>query len=169
MAARQHEAGLLVLRQAESGRLVGLEIVAAVTSVEVGCRGKLPRMLIGVTVRTALELDFEQGVLAFRNVALCALQARMRALQRVSAGGVLLHRERRWLPAIHRVAGGTLAAIRTLGELAFMRVRPVAIHALLECERLFEVSIGMALPAIHAHVLALQRVLGLRVVEAFIH
>jgi len=59
MAARQHEASLLVLRQAEGGRLVGLEIVAAVTSVEVGCRGKLPRMFIGVTVRAALELDFE--------------------------------------------------------------------------------------------------------------
>ena len=59
MAARQQEPGLLVLRQAEGGRLVSLEIVAAVTCVEVGCRGKLPRMLIGVTVRTALELDFE--------------------------------------------------------------------------------------------------------------
>ena len=79
----------------------------------------------------------------------------MRALQRVSTGGVLLHRERRWLPAIHCVTGGTLAAIRALGELAFMRIGPVAIHALLKCERLFEVSVGMALRAIHAKVLAL--------------
>lgn len=94
VAAGQNEAGLLVLRQAEGGRLVGLQIVAAVTCVEVGCCGKLPRMLIGVAVHTALELDFEKGVLAFGNVALCALQPRMRALQWVSAGGVLLHRER---------------------------------------------------------------------------
>ena len=59
MAAAQHEAGLLVLRQVERGRLVSLEVVAPIARVEVGCRGKLPRMLIGVTVRTALELDFE--------------------------------------------------------------------------------------------------------------
>ena len=67
------------------------------------------------------------------------------------------------------MARGTLPAIRTLGELAFMRIGPVAIHALLECERLFEISVGVALSAIHAHVLALQRELGLRMVKTFIH
>jgi len=94
MTARQHEAGLLMLRQAERGRLVCSEIVAAVTCVEIGCRGKLARMLIGVTVRAALKPDLEYSVLAFGSMALHALQSRMRALQRVSAGGVLLHRER---------------------------------------------------------------------------
>lgn len=59
MAARQHEAGLLVLCQAEGRRLVGLEIVAAVTCVEVGCCGKLSGMLVSMAVGTALELDCE--------------------------------------------------------------------------------------------------------------
>ena len=57
--ARQHEVRLLVLGQAECGRLVSLKIVAAIAGVEVRSRGKLPRMLVGVAVGAALELDLE--------------------------------------------------------------------------------------------------------------
>jgi len=45
----------------------------------------------------------------------------------------------------------------------------VAIHALLESEGLFEVSVGMTLGAVHTDVLAFERELGFRVVEPFIH
>lgn len=59
VAARQHEACLLVFGQAECRRLVRLQIVAAIAGVEIWRRGKLPCMLVGVTVGAALELDLE--------------------------------------------------------------------------------------------------------------
>jgi hypothetical protein len=72
------------------------------------------------------------------------------------------------LPAVHGVAGGAFSAIRTPGKLAVVRIGLVAIHALLEYERLLEISIGMALGTIHAGVFALQRKLRLGVIKALI-
>ena len=91
--ARQNKVRLLVFRKAESRRLVPLKIVAAVASVEVRSRRKLRRMLVGVTVGAALELNFEQSVLPFRDMALRALQSRMAALQRIRTRRMLLHRK----------------------------------------------------------------------------
>src|ERR1019366_3058751 len=105
MPACQHKVRLLVFRKAESRRLVTLKIVAAVASVEVRSRGKLRCMLVGVTVGAALELNLEQRVLPFREMALRALQSRMPALQRICAQGVFLHRKGRGLPSLHGVAG----------------------------------------------------------------
>ncbi len=126
-------------------------------------------MLIGVAVGAALELDLEQRVLPFRDMALRALEPRVPALQRVRARSVLFHRERRGLPSLHGVAGRALAAVRTLGELPVVRIGLVAIHALRESHRLLEISTRMALRAIDADVLAFQRELGLRVIEALAH
>ena len=159
---------LLVFRKAESRRFVALKIVAAVAGIEVRSRRKLRGMLVGVTVGAALELNLEQRVLPFRNVALRALQSRMLALQRIRAGGVLLHRKGRGLPSLHRVAGGALPAVRTLGKLPVVRIGLVAVHAFLEHQRLFEIAAGVALGAIDAGVLAFQRKFGLGVVEAFV-
>ena len=75
--AGKHEARLLVLGQAEGGGPVSLEIVAAITGIEVWRRRKLPGMLVGVTIGAALELNLEQRVLPFRDMALRAFQPRM--------------------------------------------------------------------------------------------
>ena len=125
-------------------------------------------MPVAVTVGTALKLDLEQRVLAFRDMALRAFQTRMPALQRIRAGGVFLHGKRRGLPALHVVAGSALPAVRTLGELPVVRIGLVAVHALLEYQGLFEISVRVALGTIHSRVLALQRELGLRMVEALV-
>ena len=65
MPAGEREMRLLVLGQAERGWLVSLESVAAIASVEVRCRGKLPRMLVGVAIGAALELNLEQCIFPF--------------------------------------------------------------------------------------------------------
>lgn len=67
------------------------------------------------------------------------------------------------------MAGGALAAVSALGKLPVVRIGLVAIHALLERQGLLEISIGMALSAFDAGMLAFQRKLGFRMIEAFIH
>ena len=168
MPAGEREMRLLVLGQAERGWLVSLESMAAIASVKVRCRGKLPRMLVGVAIGAALELNLEQGVLPLWDMTLSTFQACMPTLQRIRAGGVFLHREGRRFPSLHGVAGGALYAARTLGKLAVMRIGLVTIHALLEYQRLLKVSVGVTLGAIDGLVLAFEWVLGLGVVEALI-
>jgi len=101
-------------------------------------------------------------------MALGAFQTRMSALQWVCAQGMFLHCERGGFPAIYGVARATFSAIRTFGKLAIVGIGLVAIYALLEYERLLEISIGMAQAAIHAAVFALQGELCLGVIEALI-
>jgi len=125
-------------------------------------------MSIGMAIGAALKLDFIQGVLALRNVALHALQPRVTALQRVVGRSVFFHGEKGRLPSLHVVAGRALTAILTLDELTVMSIL-VAIRALLEWDLLLEIAVGVALGAIDAEVLALERVLGLGVVESLVH
>lgn len=66
------------------------------------------------------------------------------------------------------MAGGAFSSSGTFGELSIVRIGLVAIHALREHERLFEVSIGMALEALNSRVLAFQWKLRLRMVEVLI-
>src|ERR1700675_547725 len=101
-------------------------------------------------------------------MTLSTFQARMPALQRIGAGGVFFHREGRRFPSLHGMAGSALYAARTLGELAVMRIGLVTIHALLECQRLLKVSVGVALGAVYGLVLAFEGKLGFGVVEALI-
>ena len=96
----EHKARCFVFGEREGGRLVSLEIVTAIAGIEVRPSHKLPGMLIGVAIGAAIEFDFEQRVLPFRDVTLHALQPRMPALQRIGAGGMLLHRESRRLPSL---------------------------------------------------------------------
>lgn len=67
------------------------------------------------------------------------------------------------------MTGGTFSAVRTLRKLPAVRIGPVAIHAFCESERLLEIAIGMALGAFDAGVLALERELCLRVIEALVY
>ena len=142
--------------------------MALVASIEIGGRGKLIGMSIGMAIGAALKLDFVKGVLALRNVALHALQARVTALQRVVGRSVFFHGEKGRLPSLYVVAGRTFAAILTLDELPVMSIL-VAIRALLEWDLLLEIAVGVALGAIDSEVLALEGVLGLGVVESLVH
>src|ERR1035441_5940838 len=67
------------------------------------------------------------------------------------------------------MAGRAFDTPRPLGELAVMRIGLVTIHALGEGDRLFEISARVATRTIHGGVLALQRILGLRVIEIPAH
>lgn len=125
-------------------------------------------MLVTVAVRATLKLDLEQRVLALGDVALRASQTGVTALQRISAGGVLLHCKERGPPSLHVVAGCAFALVRALGELAIVGIGFVAIHTLLEGDRLLEISIGVALRAIHGRMVPFQRKLRFRVVEPLI-
>src|SRR3954468_16966022 len=165
MPASQHEMSFLVLGEGKRRRLVCLEAVAAVAGVEVRRGGKPSGVAIAVTIGAAVEFHFEQSVFALCNVALRALQARMPTLQRVSGRGVLLHREEGWLPTLHVVTGGALAAVRALCKLSVVGIL-VAIHTFLEGERLLEISALMSLRATYCGVLAEEGELGFRVVEA---
>lgn len=59
MSAGQHESGLFMSRQPECGRLISVHRVAAIAGIQIRCGRKLPRVLIGVAVGAAIELDFE--------------------------------------------------------------------------------------------------------------
>lgn len=166
--AGQHEVRLLVLDQGERGRLVSLKIMAAFAGVEVGCRGKLPRMTVDVTIGAALKLEPEQCVLSFRDMTLCTVCPCVLPLQRIRARRMLLDRVCRRLPTVHRMARNALSAVRPLSELAIVRIGLVAIHALLECPRLLEISVGVALGTIDTGMFPFQRKLGFGVVEAFV-
>lgn len=169
VTTRQSKLRLPVFGQCERGRLVPLQIVAAVARIEVRRRSELSGVPVAVTVGASLKLHLEQRVFSFRNMALRALQTSMTALQRIAARCMFLHRESRRLPALSRVARRTLASIRTLGELPVVGIGLVAVRTLAECQRLFKVAIGVALRAVDAGVFAFQRILGLRVIETLIH
>ena len=132
--------------------------MAFVATVEIGGRDKLPGMTVGMTIGAAFELNPVQGVFALGNMALFAFQPRVPALQGIVRRCMILHREQGGLPSLNVVAGGTLAAVFALGELAVMGVL-VAIRALLEGERLLKIAIGVALSATHLLVFAFQGIL----------
>lgn len=81
VSARKREMRFFVPGQRKRGRLVALEIVAAIAGVEIGGGRELRSVFITVAVGATLELDLEQRVLAFWNVALRALQSGVPALQ----------------------------------------------------------------------------------------
>jgi hypothetical protein len=79
--------------QSKGRRPVSFKVVTAVASIEVGRCRKLSGVPVAVAVGAALELDLEQRVLAFRNMALRTLETRMLALQGIRGGGMVLHGE----------------------------------------------------------------------------
>ena len=160
MASGQNEFGLLVLREGKSGRLVPLQVVAAIATVEVRSGGKLSGMAIGMAVSAALELDLENSVFAFGGVAARALHHGMPALQRIGRGGVVLYREGRRFEAINSVAGSALTAAWTLGKLRAVWIRLVTIRTLLKDQRFPEISVRVASGTFHRGMLAQQRILG---------
>ena len=100
-------------------------------------------------------------------MALRAFQTSVATLQRIRRGRMFLNRKFRWLPALHRVTGRALSLVRPLNKLAFVWIL-VAVHALREYQRLLEVAVGVALSAVHTHMLPLQRKLRLGVIKALV-
>lgn len=142
--------------QGKRRRFVSLQIVATLTAIEVRRGGKLSRVLVGMAVGAALELDFEQSVCAVGNVAPGARHHGVSALQGIRRRGVVLHSERRRLESLDRVAGTALATLRAFGKLSLVRVRLVTIRALLEHQRLLEISTRVALRTFHRGMFAQQ-------------
>ena len=70
---------------------------------------------------------------------------------------MFLHSESRGLECLDRVARGTLAAIGTFCKLPAVRVRTVAIRALLECDGPLEISARVAGIAAQGRVFSEQR------------
>src|ERR1700757_3139385 len=99
-------------------------------------------MLVGVAVSTALELDLKKCVFPLRNMTLRAFQSRMPAPQRISARRMLLDGELRRPPSVHGMARAAFSTVGTFGKLAVVRIWLMAIHALLEGQRLLEITIG---------------------------
>jgi hypothetical protein len=160
VAASQDELGRFVSYQRKRGRFIPLQVMAALTAVEVWRRSKLSRMLVGMAVGATLELDLELCVFAFRDVASGALHHGVSALQRIGGGSVILYSECRRLETVDGMAGSALAASRTLGKLTLVRVGLVTIRAPLKGKRLFEISARVALRTFHGRMFAQQRVLG---------
>jgi hypothetical protein len=151
------ESRLLVLRHGEGGRLVAIECVAAFTSIEVRRSGKLPSMLLGVTIGATRERHLEARIGAFRNVALRAFELGMAALERIRRRRVVLDGKRGRFPAIYCMARCAFSVVRPLHELPVVRIRFVTVHALLEGKRLFEVTAAVALNTTYILMLAKQR------------
>src|SRR5579864_1052739 len=168
MSAVQRKPRLLVPRQGEGGRPVSGQVVALLALVEVRGARELALVFVLVAVSAVGEFQLVNRGPARGNMALLAAHAGVLALQRVSAGGVLLDPEHRRPETVHVVAGRALALIGALYELSLVRVL-VAIGTLLEGDRLLEISSGMALVAAHLNMLAQQGKPGLRVVEPLAH
>lgn len=59
VASGECEMSFLVLGQCEGGWLVAIHSMAALASIEIGRRGKLPRVPVAVAICAAIEFDFE--------------------------------------------------------------------------------------------------------------
>ena len=169
MTSREHKARFLVPGQREGGRFVSLQIMAARAVIEVWRLCELFGMLIAVAISTVLELHLEQSVLALGDVALRALQFGVASLQGIGRSGVVLHSKFRWLEAIHGMAGGALDSAGPFRELTVVRIRLMAIHALLEGQRLLEIASGVAQCAFNRGMLSQQGILGLGMVKALVN
>ena len=160
---------LFMSGQCERRGLVSLQRVAAFAGVEIGSRRELSIVLVFVAIGATCEFDFKKRVFAFRNMTLRTLHREMFPFERIGGGRVIFHRECRGFEAIDGVASRTLRPLRPLGELAVMRVGLVTVHARSKRDRLLEISTRMAERAVHGHMLSLQRVLRLGVIEVLIH
>ena len=167
MSPCQNEPRLFVPCQAECGGPEAIQRMALFTAIQIRCGGELCLVFILVAIEAALKLDCVKGFFPARSVALRALQAAMLALQRISGRRVFFQTEGRGLETLKVMAGTTLRAASALRKLAPVFVL-VTIHALLEGERLFEITVAMACQAIHVLMLSDQWIFGLRVVEILI-
>lgn len=165
MRPRQTKAALLMLRNRVGGRLEAGNAVAILAAIFVRSLRELAPVRIGVAIETICERDFISRGCSGRDVALRARHRHVPPFQRIVGRGVFLDAELRGLPAVHGVAFRALAFLLPGCELPTVRVRRVTVRAFRECDRLFEISPGMAFQAIHFDVLAEQGIFCFGVVE----
>ena len=165
VGAYQRVARLTMLRNCKCGTVPVQDGMAFFARVVVRGFCKLFVVLIFVTIRASGKLNLIYGVFPSREVALVALHLDMLPLQRVLGGVVLFHAEERRLPSLHLMAFLALALPGPRGELALVRIRRMANHALVEGQLFLEVAVLMAIYAGHLGVFSEQRVLGFGVVE----
>jgi len=168
MAAGKLKSCVLVACQCEGGGTIALQGVALVTAIQVRSAGELFLVLVLVAVHTLCELEPVDCVLAFRNVALPALQRGMLQFQRISRIGVVLHGVLGRPEALNRVARTALTGIGPLRELPAVNVF-VAVSALLKHDHLLEVAAGVALHAPDCLMFSFQWVLRLGVIKLLLH
>jgi hypothetical protein len=89
--ACQNEFRRFVLRQGKCRRFVSLQVVTALTTIEVRGNGKLSRMFVGMAIGTALKLDLEERVFAPGSVASRTLHLGVPALEWIGRCGVILY------------------------------------------------------------------------------
>ena len=160
---------LFVTGERKCGWFVPLQRVAALAGVEVRSPGELPIVLIFVAIGAVRKLNLEKCVFACGDVTLGAFNREVFPFERICGSGMIFCRKGRRLKTIHGVARRALSTSGPLGELAVVWIGLVAIHAFRKRNRLFEISTCVAERAIHGHMLALQWILGLRVIEGLIH
>jgi len=168
MTAREWEPGVLVLCQAECGRLEPLQIVASFAAVETGRTGKLAGVRIFMAIDAVLKPDVVKRRAALRNVTLGAAQCGVLSQQWIGGSCVFLHAESRWLESVDGVTGRAFSRIRPPGELPAVRIRLVAIHTLPEDERFLEIPSFVTLHTLHRGVLAEQGEFCPGMVEGFL-
>lgn len=83
VASRQQEPCLLVAHKREGRRSPAYKRVAGFAAVQPRSGSELSPVLIGVAVEAFAELYFVERVSAFRDVALCAIDRRVLALERI--------------------------------------------------------------------------------------
>lgn len=129
MRSFEDKAGFLVPGERKRGRRKGLDRMAALAAVRPRRGSELAGMFVLVAIGAQGKLDSELCRRTLGDMALCALDLGVRSLQRIIAGGMILHRKGRGRPAIHGVAGLAPAAVFALGKLPAVRIRAVAIRA----------------------------------------
>lgn len=165
MTARQRIARFLMHRQGIAGGLEGRAFVALLAPVIPRRAGKLSLMLVLVAFNAGIKFDLEPCRISCRNMALRARHVGMRKYDRISSLCVIRDSKRGRAPAVHGVTAFALAAVRSLGELATMRIGVVAVGADLVWHRLFEIFAFMAGYTVNLSMLAQQRKCGRRMIE----
>ncbi len=164
--AAEGKSGLLVLRKREGGRMERGLGVALLTAVQIRRARKLSAVRVLVAIHAGGELHLENCGTPGGKVTLCARDARVFGAQRKSCLAMVGDRELRGLETFDGVAAFAASAVSTLGELAAVRIGPMAIGAVLVRQRGFEVGLLVAAAARHVSVFTDQRILGRGVIEA---
>lgn len=161
----QYETGVAMFGDVKRGAMEIQNGVAILATVLIRSGGKLVVMRILVAIQACREFHLVNRVLPGRKMAFGALDFDVFSLQGILGRVVFLHTEKRGLPALHGVAFGAFGFFRACFELAFVRVRLVAVGAIGKRQQFLEVAIHMALGTTDRRMLAQKRIFGFRVVK----
>lgn len=163
--SHQLEAALLVPAEGESRWDKPVNIVAIRALPRVGALGELPIVGVLVAIRAGAERDLVERLLALRLMALFAFHIGMLAHKGVGRQRVIVQRECCRREAVLVVTRSAIAAGLSIVELAAVGVF-VALRAFGKLDGLLEIGACMALRTTEPNVLAHERKVGLRMIEA---